>query len=482
MIRPPVVAILGHVDHGKTTLLDYIRNSKLTGAEYGGITQRIGAYEIDTEIEGYENSKITFIDTPGHEAFSLLRARGANVADIAILVIDAKDSLKPQTIESIAHIKSAKIPYIVALNKIDLPDVRLEKVEKDLLKEEVITEKNGGNILALPISAKTGNGVPDLLESILIISSDLKLSYEKTNDIQAYIIETNKDRRGVIASVIIKDGTIQQGDSVYAGETEIKVRSLINDLGKSVKQVLPSTPFELLGFSEIPDVGICLTSQPVQKDTHQGAISKARTAVSIEDIVKSDESVADLPVVIKTDSQGSLDAILHSLKQNDTISLIHTGVSAINQSDVFLAKTTKAILIGFSVKADPQAKQLAKQEKVIIKLYNVIYELLDELQEVSNLIAEREETAKTVKATAKVVATFIVDGQTVYGCKVTKGKVDMGDKAQHIRNDEKIGESKLSSLRIRAKTVSTVKKDQDCGMFFEPPLDIKEGDVLKFTL
>ncbi|MDP4011013.1 MAG: GTP-binding protein, partial [Candidatus Roizmanbacteria bacterium] len=261
MNRPPIVAILGHVDHGKTTLLDTIRDSRLVSKEHGGITQRIGGYEITTGIKGYDIKKITFIDTPGHEAFSKLRSRGANVADIAILIIDATDSVKPQTIESIAHIKNAKIPFIVAMNKMDVVGANPDKVKKDLLKHEVITEDMGGTIVALPISAIKKQGIQELLESILIIASDIDLKYDLKNPSKSYIIETKKDQRGLVVSCVIKDGTLHVGDTAHTNQEKIKIRALINDAGKSVKEVVPSTPFEILGFSKSPEVGSLMTSE-----------------------------------------------------------------------------------------------------------------------------------------------------------------------------------------------------------------------------
>jgi translation initiation factor IF-2 len=480
MVRPPIVTILGHVDHGKTSLLDFIRKSRVAAKEHGGITQRIGAYEIETGIKGYDNDRITFIDTPGHEAFSMIRSRGATVADIAILVIDAKDSIMPQTVESIYHIKNAKIPFIVALNKMDLPEANPEKVKRDLLKHEVITEDKGGDVVVMPISAKTGKGIPELLESILLISADHKLTYEPSNPATAYIIETKKDQRGVVVSAIIKDGHMKIGDTVYAGEQEIKVRALQNDLGKSVKEVKPSTPFELLGFSEMPDVGTLITSDK-QEIAKKEAVSQAKQ-FDMDAFLSEEKPGKKLSLIVKADSQGSLEAIVQALSKNENVELNLTAVGGVHRSDIFLAKTTKSIVIGFSVPIDNEVKELAKQEKVIIKTYTIIYELLEELQEVSELIREKEAREKDKKAEAKVLANFIIENQTVYGCKVTKGKVNIGDNIELYRNDQLIDKSKLISLRIRAKTVSEVKKDQECGMQFAPELDIKVGDVIKFIL
>jgi translation initiation factor IF-2 len=481
MVRPPIVAILGHVDHGKTSLLDFIRKSRLAAKEHGGITQRIGAYEIDTGIKGYETDRITFIDTPGHEAFSKIRSRGATVADIAILIIDAKDSIMPQTIESIFHIKSANIPLIVAINKTDLPDAKPDKVKKDLLRHEIITEEHGGTVIALPISAKTGQGVPELLESILLLASEHELKYEPTNPVAAYIIETKKDQRGVIASVVIKDGTLKVGDEVYAGEQKMKVRAMQNDLGKPVREVIPSTPFELLGFADLPEVGTFITTARIESE--KGPVeSTQKKALDLETLYAKPDESKKLALIIKADSQGSHEAIIHSLEKNTNIEIILSGVGAVHRSDIFLAKTTKAIVIGFSVPIDNEVKELAKQEKVIIKTYSIIYELIDELQEVSDIIREKEEKEKDLKAEAKILATFIIENETFYGGRVTKGKVNIGDNVVLLRNNEPIAKSRLISLKIRAKSVQEVKKDQECGMQFAPELDIKVGDMVKFIL
>ncbi len=481
MVRSPVVTILGHVDHGKTSLLDYIRKSRIAAREHGGITQRIGAYEIETGIKGYENDKITFIDTPGHEAFSQLRSRGATVADIAILVIDAKDSLMPQTIESISHIKTANIPFIVALNKIDLPDAKPQKVKRDLLKYEVQTEDMGGKVIAMPISAKEGTGIQELLEAILLIASDQNLVYEKDAPAEAFIIETKKDQRGIVASTIIKNGTMKVGDDVYVDGKKIRIRSLINDLGKSVREVIPSTPFELLGFDEMPTVGSFITTA-VQDEKEAAARDSLIKMTTVHDLFEKKVEEKKLSLIIKADSQGSLEAIVQSLSKNENITIVMSALGGVHRSDIFLAKTTKSIVIGFSVQIDNEVKELARQEKVIIKTYNIIYELLEELQEVSDLLREKEEQEKNLKAEAKVLATFIIQGETIYGVKVTKGKITVGESAELYRNANMIGKTRLVSLKTRAKTITNVKKDQECGMSFSPVLDIKVGDVVKFIL
>ena len=481
--RPPIVTILGHVDHGKTSLLDYIRKSRIAAKEHGGITQRIGAYEIETGIEGYPTDKITFIDTPGHEAFSKLRSRGATIADIAILVIDAKDSLMPQTVESIQHIKTANIPFVIALNKIDLPDANPEKVKIDLLKYEVLVEDKGGTVPVIPISALKGTGINDLLETILFISSDRNLTYDPAAAPEGYIIETKKDKRGVVVSMIPKNGTFTVGDTIYSQEQQAKVRSMVNDLGKQLKTIEPCTPVELLGFSEIPEVGTFISNKEGLAKAEEKAEEKKSTMDQLREMLSSKKDTSKkLSVIIKADSQGSLEAILESIKENENIEVQLSGVGDIHKSDVFLAKTTRSLIIGFSINVDTEVRELAKQEKVIIKTYTIIYELLDELLEVSELLLEREQQEKSLKGEAKIRATFIIEGETIFGIQVTKGKINNGDQLEVYRNNEPIGKTKLVSLKQRAKIIQEVKKDQEGGMIFYPQLDIKVGDVVKSIL
>ncbi len=479
--RPPVVAILGHVDHGKTTLLDYIRKTKVTAEEKGGITQRIGAYEVSTNIKDYHTNKVTFIDTPGHEAFTKLRLRGAEVADIALLIIDAKDSVKPQTAESISHIKAAKIPFIVVMNKTDLPEANVEKVKIDLTKHEVLVEDKGGTIPAVQISAKTGKGVDALLESILLLCTELNLTFSPDASLKAYIIETKKDRRGVVASTIIKDGTMRVGDTIYAEGQKAKVRSMLDDLGKPLTEVVPSTPFELLGFTEIPEVGAKITSEESEK-TPAKVEETAKKKFDMEAFLKPKQEEKKLIVIIKADSHGSLEAILHTLEKKPNIEILFGGVGELNKSDILLAKASKGILIGFNTKPSNEAKDLAQQEKVVIKTYNIIYELIDELSEVSQILKEKEEHERNLKGEAKVLANFIIHNEKVFGVKITKGKVNIGDPAEIYREKTLVGKTKLVSLKSRAKSVEEAKKDQEAGMMFTPLLDIRIGDMIKFIL
>ena len=475
--RSPIVTILGHVDHGKTTLLDTIRKSDIAAKEHGGITQRIGAYEIQTDIKDYQVNKITFIDTPGHEAFTKLRSRGANIADIAILVVDAKDSLMPQTIESISHIKAAKIPFIVALNKMDLPDAKPEKVKIDLLKYDVQVEGKGGTVPAIGISAKTGAGVPELLETILLIAADKNLTYDPKASSSAYIIETKKDKRGVVASAIIKDGTLKVGDIVYNDGQKAKVRALISDNGQQLKEVTPSTPFEVLGFTEMPEVGTLITNTP--SETASVGTSEETVQVNNTDFLSEESETKQLSLIIKAEAQGSLEAAYNTLLKNDQLKIVHYAVGEINKSDILLAKTTGAIVIGFNVKANKEVEELARQEKVVIKTYNIIYHLLEELEEVAQVMREKEEQQKYLKGEVKVLASFTIEQEKIFGFKVVKGKINLSDQVEVYREDKLIGKGKVVSLHMRAKSVQEVKKDQEGGFIIGPPLDIRVGDVVK---
>ena len=456
--RPPIVAILGHVDHGKTTLLDYIRSSRIAAKEHGGITQKIGGYTARTTIKGYAVNEITFIDTPGHEAFSKLRARGANVADIAILVVDAKDSLMPQTIESISHIKEANIPFIVAINKMDLPDAKPEKIKTDLLRHDVQVEGKGGRVPVAPISAKTGLGVPDLLETILFMATDAKLTYDPKAPVEAYVIETKKDKRGIVVSAVIKNGTLRVGDVVYSGNAKAKIKSIVNDQGVQQTEAVPSLTCELLGFDSLPPVGAVIT--PVQG----AAIPQTKdiTAMGPQELsmqsflASAQEPQKKLAIVLKADSQGSLEALEAILRENTTIDIIMAAVGDIYKSDVFLAKSSKAIVIGFNARVEQETKDVAKQEK--------------------------EATERNLKGEAKILAQFTIEGEKVFGAKLSKGKFNLGDTLEIYRADTIIGKPKIVSLQIRAKKVEEVKKDQECGLILSPSLDIRVGDVVKCIL
>jgi len=472
--RPPVVVVLGHVDHGKTTLLDYIRKTTVTTREAGGITQSIGAYEAETAIKGYHTNKITFIDTPGHEAFTKLRMRGAQAADIAILIVDATSSVMPQTIESITHIQQAEIPFIVAMNKIDLQTANSSRVKQDLAKHGVQVEGFGGTVTEVEISAKTGAGINDLLEGVLYIASEKNLTYDDAADLDAFVIETRQEKSGITASCIIKNGVLRVGETVYAGSKEAKIRSLMSDKGALVKEVRPSMPFILSGFKETPDVGVLLSRI---RPEHVDEVKEA--AVEHDFAGFFEEEGKKLHLIIKADSQGVLDALLPSLEKSESINIVFSGIGDLTNSDVFLAKVSKAVVIGFNVKPTKQIEYVARQEKVVIKTYNIIYKLLEELHEVSDLLKEREDKEKSFKGEAKITTIFTIDGSKIAGVKVIKGRLDVHDRVEVFRENRSQGESVLTTIKQRAKTVKEVKKDDEAGLLFDPQLDIMQGDVIK---
>ncbi|GIW62395.1 MAG: hypothetical protein KatS3mg090_0221 [Patescibacteria group bacterium] len=476
--RPPVVVVLGHVDHGKTTLLDYIRKSHLAEKEAGAITQSIGAYEITVGKTDYSVDKITFIDTPGHEVFSNLRARGSDIADLAILVIDAKESVKPQTVESIELIKKTKLPFITALNKIDLPSANVDRVIRDLAKFNIIAEKMGGDVICLPISAKTGQGVSDLLEAVLLLAEDRKLTYDDQAPFLGYIVESKKTPAGIVGSVIVKDGLVSVGDTLYTSNQQFKVRSMLDDLGRQVDTAYPSKPVEVLGFNQLPKAG-----DPVSTDKDQIKSFQDQTTQSVNKFSQflSRSKLKKLKVIVKADTLGSLEAIESKISENDRLEIVASDVGVINKNDVLLAKSSKALILGFNVKVEESAELAAKDLKIGIRVYDLIYELLDELDEVVLFLEQKEEEEK-VKAEAKVLAQFVKDGSRVFGAKVTKGKLKLGMQIKIYRNDTLIGSSKISSLRIRAKDVDEVKSGQEFGFTVYPQLDIKVGDVIKYIL
>ena len=478
MKRAPIVAILGHVDHGKTTLLDYIRRSNITQKEKGGITQKIGAYEITYHRKNFPESKITFIDTPGHEIFSLLRARGAQVADIAILLIDAKESIKPQTVESIAHIKEAKISFVVAINKIDLPEAQPERIKDQLIKYDVIVEDRGGKVPAINISAKTGQGVNDLLETLLLLASELKLQFNPKDPPLGYVIEVKKDKRGIVASVILKDGSIKIGDTLFCGEQKFTLRAIINDQGKNLPILTPSTPAEILGLKEEATLGTLLSDRPIQSVIFLHKEKKVKE-LTFEDLYKKKER--KIRVILKADNFGSLKAIESVLQKNQNFEIVLSSIGEIAKSDIFLAKTAGAIIIGFNSFPNQEVKQLAKQEKIPIRVYEIIYELIDELNEITQFLKKIEEEKK-YKGEAKILALFNIENEIVAGVRMLKGKATLNDQIEIYRSGNLIGKGRLISLKIRAKPVKEVKKNEEAGMIFSPRLDIIIGDVIKFIL
>lgn len=478
--RPPIVVVLGHVDHGKTTLLDAIRKTDVATKEYGGITQSIGAYQVTLEgasSEGRETRKITFIDTPGHEAFSKMRSRGANAADIAILVVAANDSVMPQTAESIKIIKDAKIPYIVAINKMDLPEANFDKVVQDLLRHEVMLETYGGDVPFVKVSAKKGEGIKELLDLVGLVADVSDIKGEPNGSLEAAVIESKLDnKRGPLATIVIKNGTLAIGQEIYIDNIKSRIRALIDYKNEQVKKALPGDPVEILGLAEVPPVGaqIVTSQQPPQGATLQGASGQA--ALNRSDQIGSQS----LSLILKTDTLGSLEAITAKIPAN--VNLIQSSVGEVSEADILLAKSTKAIILGFNVKVATQAQKLAEVEKVLVRTYKIIYELLDELDDAAAGMLEPVETEE-ILGKGQVIAEFPFEKMRVCGTRVTEGRIARGDLARIVRGEELIGQSKIKSVRVGKEESNKVEPGKECGILLEPQVDFRvEDSIITYRL
>lgn len=465
--RPPIVTIMGHVDHGKTTLLDAIRKTNVVAREHGGITQHIGAYQI------IHNSKpITFVDTPGHAAFEKMRSRGAEVADIVVLAVAANDGVKPQTVEAIKHIKAANKPIILAITKVDLPDMNTEKVKKELQGQEVIVESYGGDVPVVEIAAPKGQGIDELLNIIELVWQLSPQPSEENAPLEAVVVESFLDKsRGPVVSVIVKKGTLKVGQKIQVDNESISVRALIDDLNKNVNEAEPGKPVEILGFKKTLEVGSVITD--VTK-TKQEADTKE---ISFETIVaKSQEAKDKFKVIIKADVLGSLEAILTNLPQK--IFVVSSAVGEVQATDINLAKVAQAPVLAFNVKVSNNVKSLADREKVLIREYKVIYELIQEMED----IAESFEAAKhesKVKGSAKIVASFAVDGVKVAGSQVTKGKIHVGDMVYVRSQNGEVKETKIASIKKFRKEVDSISSGQECGIAFQANIDFNVGDIIE---
>lgn len=466
--RPPIITVLGHVDHGKTTLLDYIRKTKVAAQEKGGITQSIGAYQVKMATKEGERV-ITFIDTPGHEAFSKMRSRGAKVADLAILLIAADDGVMPQTVEAINHLRAANVPFLVAINKIDLPKANIEKVKKQLVKHNVLVEGYGGDTVVVPISAKTGKGVDELLEMILLLSDLADISANEENPLSAVVIESRLDPyRGATSTVIIRDGSLSVGDKIEAEGYQGKVRRMINDAGKQIKIAYPGQPVEIDGWKEVPPVGAKVTRVDGTKKT----ITKSMSKTTSKPLDKPDT----LKVVLKAASRGALEALQQSL--TGLVNIVHSGIGDISESDILFAKTTDSIVIGYGTKILPAASELAEQERVVVKTDDIIYRIIEEITEVVQ--AMKEGGLEEILGKAEILAKFSVKKRDIAGVKVINGRLARGDEIKLLRHNQEIGRSKIISLRIGKQDVSRVETPKECGVGFSPqsPLDFKIGDII----
>ena len=491
--RPPVITIMGHVDHGKTSLLDYIRHSKIAQREAGGITQHIGAYMIEKD-----GKKITFIDTPGHEAFTQMRARGAQATDIAIIVVAADDGVKPQTIEAINHAKTADVPMIVAINKIDKPDANPDLVKSQLAELGITPTEWGGEYEFVEVSAKTGQGVEDLLDTILLQAELMELKANPKREAKAVVIESSLEKgRGPVATVIVKNGTLKVGDHVVCGVAFGRVRAIVDDLGKMVKERRPSEPGMVVGLDKVPPAGEILVAVKDAEEARMYAERRAEyerqkelsktTKVSLEELSQlvKEGQLKKLPVIIKADTQGSLEAIkgsLEKLKNEEVkVNIIHSGVGAISESDVTLADASEnAVILGFGVRPTGNVKEKAKQLGITIKTYSIIYDLIDEVKALlSGMLSPiiKEETI----GQAEVREIFVVPKVgTVAGCMVTEGVIERNAKARVIRDGVVIyNNSRIASLKRFKEDVKEVSKGYECGIMLENFNDIKVGDVIE---
>jgi len=490
--RPPVVTVMGHVDHGKTSLLDALRKTSIVTGEAGGITQHIGAYQVTKD----DGEKVTFIDTPGHAAFTSMRARGAKVTDIVILVVAADDGVMPQTVEAISHSKAAEVPIVVAVNKIDKPEADPTRVKNELLQHEIISEDMGGDVQFVEVSALTGTGLDDLLESVLLQAELLDLKANPDRAAEGIVIESKLEKgRGAVATVLVQRGTLSVGDIFVVGEESGRVRALLDDQGESIKSALPASPVEVLGAGGSPSAGDMFNV--VETEAKAREIAEYRARISREKRTASgnrttldqmmqqlkDTELKELPIVVKADVQGSAEAISQAVDKLGTDEVcgrvVHTAVGGITESDITLAAASNASILGFNVRANSQARNLADEQGVEIRYYNVIYDLVDDMKAaMSGMLSP--DLRETMLGNAEILEIFNVSKSgKVAGCKVTDGLVRRGARVRLIRDSVVIHEGELSSLRRFKDEVKEVNAGQECGMAFENYEDLKQGDVIE---
>jgi translation initiation factor IF-2 len=487
--RPPVITIMGHVDHGKTHLLDSIRKSHVLNKEAGGITQHIGAYQIQ-----HKGNPLTFLDTPGHEAFALLRARGAQVTDITILVVAGDDGVKPQTIEAINHAKAADVPIIVAVNKMDKPDADIARVKQELSQHELLSEDFGGDVIMVPVSAKTGKGIDELLEMIELVTEMLELKANRNSLAKAVVIESHLSKqKGPVATLLVKTGTLSVGENFIVDLTYGKVRALVNDLGAPLKVAMPGDPIEIIGIHDVPEPGSILEVMRSEKEIHvlvkeRNAQLKSdrlhQQAVSLESLSSQidDEELRQLNLIIKTDVHGSLEAIKGSINKIESkdvpIRLLHAATGTINENDVMLAKASSALILGFGVTTTSEAVVLAEKDTISIKIYDVIYEMLDDIEKViKGLYRPEFEEVEIAQIEVRQLFKFSKVG-SIAGCYVTEGKIDRNSKIKVIRDSNEVAVSDIESLKRFKEDVKEVSSGFECGIVLASFNALQEGDHL----
>ncbi len=487
--RPPVITVMGHVDHGKTSLLDAIRKTNVTAREAGGITQHIGAYKVN-----YQGKQIVFLDTPGHEAFTAMRARGAQVTDVAILVVAADDGVMPQTIEAINHAKAAKVPIIVAINKMDRPGANPDHVKQQLAEHELIPEDWGGDTIMVPVSAHQKTGITDLLEMILLVAEMQELKANPALPAHGTIIEAQLDKgRGPVATVLVQRGTLHVGDTIIAGTCYGKVRAMVNDRGEKVKKALPSTPVEVLGLNDVPQAGDILdsTDEKIARSVAEKRIAKKKeeeiklnSKVSLDDLFQriKEGEIKELDIVVKADVQGTIEALKASLEKikNDEVkvAVVHAGVGAITESDVMLASAANALIIGFNVRPDANARKAAETEKVDVRTYRVIYDAINDVEAaIKGMLAPKFK--EVIQGRVEVRQLITISKLKIAGCYVLEGKVTNSSKVRVVRDGIVVHEGVIESLRRFKDDVKEVAQGFECGLTLEKYSDLKEGDIFE---
>lgn len=488
--RPPVVTILGHVDHGKTSLLDSIRNAHVADREVGGITQHIGAYQVE-----YNGQKITFLDTPGHEAFTSIRSRGARVTDIAILVVAADDGIMPQTEEAIDHARAADVPIVVAINKMDLPGADPERVKRQLSQHNLLVEDWGGDIISVPVSARTGDGIDDLLENILILSEISELKANPNRPASGVVIEAKLDRkRGPMATVLVQSGTLGVGDHVVAGTAWGRVKAIANDRGRTIEGVVPGAPAELLGFGNLPEAGDVLTVMPNERTARALAQERERAksaqhsqvrALTLEEVVKQIDAgdIKELNLVLKADVQGSVEAVRQSLERlteaEARVRILHAGSGNITESDVLLASASDAIIVGFSVGDEIGVERVAERMGVEIRHYEIIYQMIDDISQALHGMLEPAYT-DVIIGEAEIREIFPSRRNVkIAGCRVIDGRIPRGAAIRVMREGTVLEETSISSLRHFRDEVNEITNGMDCGILLDDYNDIEVGDILQ---
>ena len=489
-LRPPVVTILGHVDHGKTSLLDSIRKAHVADREVGGITQHIGAYQVD-----HEGQKITFLDTPGHEAFTSIRSRGARVTDIAILVVAADDGIMPQTEEAIDHARAAEVPIVIAINKMDLPGADPERVKRQLSQHNLLVEDWGGDIISVPVSARTGEGIDDLLENIIILSEVSDFRANPNRPASGVVIEAKLDRkRGPVATVLIQNGTLNVGDYVVAGTAWGRVKAITDDRGKAIKEVVPGGPAELLAFGAIPDAGDLMTVTPNERTARAMARGSEREksiqqsqvrALTLEEVVKQIDAgdVKELNLVLKADVQGSVEAVRQSLERlteaEARVRILHAGSGNVTESDILLASASDAIIVAFAVGDEIGVERVSERMGVEVRHYDIIYQMIDDIEQALHGMLEPAFT-DVVIGEAEIREIFPSRrGINIAGCRVTSGRMTRGSSIRVMREGELQKETSLASLRHFRDEVNEVTNGMDCGILLDDFNDLELGDVLQ---